>query len=80
MEKTPKPGLALAAIAPAVMVPILLPTLTRMGVPDDAKGIIIGVLLGISLLLIALAARNLLAARSASGKAAMEPDATGNDV
>lgn len=55
MKKAGRPGLALAAVFPAAMVPIALPALRTAAVPDVVSGGIVGVLLGASLLLIALA-------------------------
>ncbi|MGU3389193.1 hypothetical protein [Sphingomonas sp. M1A8_2b] len=55
MKKTARPGLAIAAIFPAAMVPIALPTLQMAAVSDVVRGVVVGVLLGASLLLITLA-------------------------
>lgn len=57
MKKAARPGLAIAAIFPALMVPIALPALQHGAVPDTVRGIIVGVLLGASLLLIGLAVK-----------------------
>jgi len=55
MKKAARPGLAIAAIFPAAMVPIALPALQTIAVSDVLRGVIVGVLLGASLLLITLA-------------------------
>ena len=57
MKKAPRPGFALAAVFPAVMVPIVLPALRNAGASDLAGGLTVGVLLGLSILLIVLALR-----------------------
>lgn len=53
----PKGGLALTAILPAVLVPTTLPALREAGASDLAIGLVVGMLLGASLLLLALAVR-----------------------
>lgn len=63
MKKAPRPGLALAAVFPAVMVPIVLPVLQAAGASDLTSGLAVGVLIGSSILLIILA----LKPRHASG-------------
>jgi len=55
MKKAMGPGLAIAAIFPAAMVPIALPALQTAAVSDVLRGGVVGVLLGASLLLITLA-------------------------
>lgn len=55
MKKAARPGLAIAAIFPAAMVPIALPALQTAAVSDVVRGVVVGVLLGASLLLITLA-------------------------
>ena len=55
MKKAARPGLAIAAIFPAAMVPIALPALQMAAVSDVFRGVVVGVLLGASLLLINLA-------------------------
>lgn len=55
MRKTARPGFAIAAIFPAAMVPILLPALQTTVTSDAVRGIMVGVLLGMSVLMIALA-------------------------
>lgn len=55
MKKAARPGFAIAAIFPAAMVPILLPALQTAGVSDIVRGVVVGMLLGASLLLITLA-------------------------
>jgi len=53
MKRVARPGLALAAVFPAAMVPIA----QSAPVPDFVQGGVVGLLLGASLLLIALAAK-----------------------
>lgn len=55
MKKAPRPGLALAAVFAATLVPITLPALQRVGASDFARGCIVGILLGAAMLLLALA-------------------------
>ena len=55
MKKATGPGLAIAVIFPAAMVPIALPALQTTAVSDVVRGGVVGVLLGASLLLITLA-------------------------
>ncbi len=55
MKKATGPGLAIAAIFLAAMVPIALPALQTAAVSDVVRGGVVGVLLGASLLLITLA-------------------------
>lgn len=55
MKKVGRPGLAIAAVFSAALVPIALPVLQVAAVPDFIKGGTVGVLLGASLLLIVLA-------------------------
>jgi len=57
MRKTFRPSLALAAVFPAVMVPILLPVLQTAGISDLPKGLAAGVLIGLSIVLITLAGK-----------------------
>ncbi len=58
MRKAPGSALALAAVFPAAMVPVLLPVLHQSGAADAVQGSIIGVLLGMALLLIALSVKS----------------------
>lgn len=55
MKRVARSGLALAAVFPAAMVPIVLPVLKTVPVSDSVRGGVVGLLLGASLLLIALA-------------------------
>ena len=57
MKKTFRPSFALAAVFPAVMVPILLPVLQTAGLSDLPKGLAAGVLIGVSIVLITLAGK-----------------------
>lgn len=57
MKRVARPGLALAAVFPAAMVPIALPVLQSAPVSDFVRGGVVGLLLGASLLLIALAVK-----------------------
>jgi len=54
---TDRSRLALAAIIPAALVPILLPALQRSSASDAVTGGIAGVLLGLSILLLIAAVR-----------------------
>lgn len=54
MKKMGRSGFAIAAIFPAAMVPLALPALRTLAVSDFVRGVVVGVLLGASLLLITL--------------------------
>jgi hypothetical protein len=54
MKKAARPGLAIAAVFPAAMVLIALPALQAAAVSDIVRGVVVGMLLGASLLLIIL--------------------------
>ncbi|MGN6279275.1 MAG: hypothetical protein ACTHM8_11205 [Sphingomonas sp.] len=57
MKNTTRPGLAIAAIFPAAMVPIALAVMQSEGASDFVRGSIVGILLGAALLLLGLALR-----------------------
>jgi hypothetical protein len=57
MKKT-KPALALMAVIPAAMVAVAMPVLANLHASDSVRGVVVGCLLGISLVaLIALGKR-----------------------
>ena len=55
MKKAARPRLAIAAIFPAAIIPITLPAMQVGAISDVVRGVVVGVLLGTSLLLLILA-------------------------
>lgn len=55
MKKAARPGFAIAAIFPAAIIPITLPAMQVGAISDVVRGVVVGVLLGTSLLLLILA-------------------------
>lgn len=56
-QQTSRPALALVAVFPAALVPILMPVLRGFQTSDILVGALIGALLGLSLLILILAIR-----------------------